>query len=80
MRTAFNIAALAMAFADGRAAIGTWSEFLAHEYLATHNAHSRQKFLNRVGDNAVYRTLCWILRWPRYTCRAPVSWPLFASA
>ena len=38
MRTAFNIAALAMAFADGRAAIGTWSKFLAHEYLATHNA------------------------------------------
>jgi hypothetical protein len=41
IRTAFNIAALAMAFADGRAAIGTWSERLAHEYLATHNAHSR---------------------------------------
>src|SRR5262245_2007632 len=28
-------------------------------------AHSRQKFLNRVGDNSVYRTVCWMLRWPK---------------
>jgi hypothetical protein len=60
MWTAFNVAASAMALADGRAAIGTGSERLAHEYLATHNAHSRQKFLNRVGDSSVYRTVCWI--------------------
>jgi hypothetical protein len=30
MRTAFNVAALPMAFADGCAAIGTWSKALAH--------------------------------------------------
>ena len=30
MRTWFNVAARAMAFADGRAAIGTGSERLAH--------------------------------------------------
>jgi hypothetical protein len=48
-----HVAASVMAFADGRAAIGTGSEFLAHEYLATHNTHSRQKFLNRIGDSSV---------------------------
>ena len=25
----------------------------------------RQKSLNRPGDNSVYRTVCWMLRWPR---------------
>jgi hypothetical protein len=60
MRTAFNVAASAMAFADGCAAIGTGSEALAHEYLATHNAHSRRKFFYRVSDSSVYRTGCWI--------------------
>ena len=44
------------------------------------DAHSRQKFLNRVGDNSVSRTVCWILRWPRYACSALVSWPRLASA
>jgi hypothetical protein len=60
LQAAVNVAALAMVFADGRAAIGTGSERLAHEYLATQtsaNAHSRQKILNRVGDNSVYRTI-----------------------
>jgi hypothetical protein len=33
MRTAFNVAASAMAFADGCAAIGTGFEACAHEYL-----------------------------------------------
>jgi hypothetical protein len=33
MRTGFNVAARAMAFADGRAAIGTGSEALAHASL-----------------------------------------------
>jgi hypothetical protein len=28
-------------------------------------AYSRQKFLNRVGDNSVYRTVCWIFLCPR---------------
>jgi hypothetical protein len=28
-------------------------------------AHSRQKFLNRIGESSVYRTMCWISRWPR---------------
>ena len=27
--------------------------------------HSRQKFLNRIGDNSLYRTVCWMLRCPR---------------
>ena len=25
----------------------------------------RQKSLNLPGDNSVYRTVCWMLRWPR---------------
>jgi hypothetical protein len=28
-------------------------------------AQSRQKSLKRIGDNSVYRTVCWMLRWPR---------------
>jgi hypothetical protein len=28
-------------------------------------AHSRQKFLNRVGDSSVYLTVCWMFLWPR---------------
>ena len=26
---------------------------------------SRQKFLNRVGDSSVYRTVCWMFLWLR---------------
>jgi hypothetical protein len=26
------------------------------------SGHSRQKFLNRVGDSSVYLTVCWIFR------------------
>jgi hypothetical protein len=40
----------------------------------------RQKSLNRVGESSVYRTVCWIERWPSQSCRARVSWPAFASA
>jgi hypothetical protein len=42
--------------------------------------HSRQKFLNRAGDNSVYRKVCWIFLCLRYACNALVSCPLFASA
>ena len=32
--------------------------------LALKDARHRQKFLNRVGANSVYLTVCWIDRWP----------------
>jgi hypothetical protein len=38
MRTVFNVAASAMALADGRATIRTGSKRPAHEYLATHTS------------------------------------------
>jgi len=41
---------------------------------------SRQKSLNRVGASSVYRTVCWIDRWPSQSWIALVSWPAFASA
>jgi hypothetical protein len=39
MRTAFNVAAVTMAFTDGRAAIGAWLELLAQWLLSAGKWH-----------------------------------------
>ncbi len=44
------------------------------------SVHVRQKSLKRVGDNSVYRTVCWIFLCPNQACSALVSWPRLASA
>ena len=37
---------------------------------------SRQRFLKRVGNSSVWRTVCWMFRWPRYACRVRLSVPI----
>jgi hypothetical protein len=38
------------------------------------------KIRKRSGASSVYRTVCWMLRWPSQPCSALVSCPAFARA
>jgi hypothetical protein len=47
--------------------------------VAAPRAQSCRNPLKRPSARAVYRVVSWILRWPRYACRALVSTPSPAS-
>jgi hypothetical protein len=47
---------------------------------ARSRAQSRQKSRKRLGLSSVYRTVCWIRRWPSQPWTVLVSWPALASA
>jgi hypothetical protein len=41
--------------------------------MRSRGVHLRQKSLNLVGDNSVYRTVCWMFLCPSQACNARVS-------
>ena len=73
MRTAFNVAALAMAFADGCAAIRTGSEFLAHASFPKPEINYRVLGCPAQSPVSICRLLIEILRTLKVRQRLPAA-------
>jgi hypothetical protein len=73
MTNAFGVVLNSASVRRAAVAEGRFTHHSAGAASGLRPPYERQKSLNRSVASSVYRTVCWMLRWPSHACRARVS-------